>query len=271
MDMKRIFVEESISLGENITNSKDILKAIAALASKNKDLENVNEKDIFTALKEREALSSTGLTKGIAIPHCSLEDTQGFALGILTLSEAIDFNSIDGEKSDIFIFLIGDMKKRNTHIKLLSQVASMLKQEDKRSILRSNYKSAVVSMVNEMLQSFDKSNEANGGERAILHIFIQDEAAFSRIMEIFSGSECCYINVLETNPASSYFQELPLFASFWNPPDATFNRIIFAVIPRALSNKMLGQLDKVISGLEDRNGVLVVMNEVSYFNGSIGF
>ena len=92
------------------------------------------EKDIiFEKLYEREKLGTTGLGKGIAIPHARVPNTTEPKIIIVKLDAPLDYESIDGNDIDIVFALIVPEKEDSLHIDLLSNIAGML--EDKSFLL----------------------------------------------------------------------------------------------------------------------------------------
>ena len=88
-------------------------------------------------LLEREALVSTGIGHGIAIPHPRHPRDWGLgepALGIFFLEHPVEFKAIDGEPVFIlFVILCATIKG---HLKMLSRVSHLVNQPDMRAYLR---------------------------------------------------------------------------------------------------------------------------------------
>ena len=98
----------------------------------------VSEKNvILKKLKERETLGSTGIGKGIGIPHakCPALKKMVAALGIST--EGIDFKSLDGERTYIFFLLIAPCDPPGPHLKILAKISRLLDDKFIRDRLRS--------------------------------------------------------------------------------------------------------------------------------------
>jgi len=83
----------------------------------------------FTAIMERENKGSTGLEKGIAVPHakCSQVKTLTVAVGISP--GGIDFSSMDGKPSHIFFLLLAPPDQSGPHIQALSEIAKITRSE----------------------------------------------------------------------------------------------------------------------------------------------
>ncbi len=81
---------------------------------------------ILKALKDREALMSTGIKKGIAIPHGKTPAVSGIR-GVLGVSkQGIDYDSLDGEPVYlVFLFLINPAEAEQ-HLRILQRLAFLL-------------------------------------------------------------------------------------------------------------------------------------------------
>ena len=70
MNLADCFREECIKIGSESTDKESVLKEIAMVAKRHPGLADFSEDQVYQALLEREKIGSTGLEKGIAIPHC---------------------------------------------------------------------------------------------------------------------------------------------------------------------------------------------------------
>lgn len=107
------------------------LHAAGALA--NTDLE-----DIVRAVLRREQLGSTGIGRGIAIPHsrhASVSQLVG-AVGLSKAAGKVPFDSIDGEPVDIFVLLISPQDRPGDHLRALENVVQTMKDDAFTAALR---------------------------------------------------------------------------------------------------------------------------------------
>tara|TARA_Y100000996_G_scaffold405965_1_gene381772 strand:- start:195 stop:647 length:453 start_codon:yes stop_codon:yes gene_type:complete len=131
MNVSQYIKTENIVLDLQSKSKKNLLEFIAMKMAKNHEV----EKDIiFEKLYEREKLGTTGLGKGIAIPHARIPCTTEPKIIVIKLETPLDYESIDGNDIDLIFALIVPEKEDALHIDLLSCIASML--EDKRFLLR---------------------------------------------------------------------------------------------------------------------------------------
>ena len=130
MNISQYIETENIILDLKSKSKKNLLEFIAMKMSKDN---NVEKDIIFEKLYEREKLGTTGLGKGIAIPHARIPNTKEPKIIIVKLDTPLNYESIDGNDIDIVFALIVPEKEDNLHIDLLSNIASML--EDKSFLL----------------------------------------------------------------------------------------------------------------------------------------
>lgn len=90
-----------------------------------------SEKDLlFTKLMERETLTSTGIGKGVAIPHPRnpLHGDKKAMIVTCFLKNGVDFKSLDGKPVTVMFVIISPSIK--SHLSLLSQISYCLRDDD---------------------------------------------------------------------------------------------------------------------------------------------
>ena len=82
--------------------------------------------DVLDALLEREAKMSTGIQKGIAIPHGSTTavDTVRGVLGISR--KGIDYDALDGEPVYLLFMIVAPPQETEKHLRILKRLAELL-------------------------------------------------------------------------------------------------------------------------------------------------
>jgi PTS system nitrogen regulatory IIA component len=80
---------------------------------------------VFDALLERERLGSTGLGKGIALPHARMSQVTQAIGAFITLPEGVDFDAIDSSPVDLAFAMLVPEEATDEHLQLLAKLASM--------------------------------------------------------------------------------------------------------------------------------------------------
>ena len=113
-------------------NRWDLIKSMLSLAVKNRSIKKEDEDSIRKALIDREKSMSTGIGKGIAIPHCSTAMVDDVIIVMATSDNGIDFDAIDNMPVNIAILLIVPKNKLTQHIKTLANIAKIMGNDDLR-------------------------------------------------------------------------------------------------------------------------------------------
>lgn len=78
---------------------------------------------------QRERTMSTGMQHGIALPHAKTDGTVSLAVAVGIKREGVDFDSIDGGPSRLFILIVSPKKSFGPHIQFLAAIGAVLKDE----------------------------------------------------------------------------------------------------------------------------------------------
>jgi PTS system nitrogen regulatory IIA component len=81
--------------------------------------------DILACLSSRERLGSTGLGRGVAIPHGRLAGLSRPVGVVMKLAHGVEFDAPDGKPVDILFALLVPMESTETHLELLAQLAEL--------------------------------------------------------------------------------------------------------------------------------------------------
>ena len=97
---------------------------------------SLDSQEVFGRLINRERLGSTGIGNGVAIPHARSPHCSTPIGSFLKLTEAVDFDAIDGEPVDLIFVLLVPEEADDTHLALLGQVATIMNDANVRAQLR---------------------------------------------------------------------------------------------------------------------------------------
>ncbi|MGO1076196.1 PTS IIA-like nitrogen regulatory protein PtsN [Inquilinus sp. CA228] len=105
-------------------------QALQELARRAAELTGQHERFIFDVLLERERLGSTGVGRGIAIPHGKLPHLQGVFGAFARLERPIDFDAVDEQPVDLVFLLLAPEGAGADHLKALARISRMLRDEN---------------------------------------------------------------------------------------------------------------------------------------------
>ncbi len=133
MGIANILHRDSIMLNLATNDKYSLLETLVNLAAKSgkiKDINNVVQKVI-----DREKLMSTGVGKGIALPHAKTNAVEDSVAALAILKNEIDFDSIDGKPVKLVFLLLGHDSNVGNHLRLLSMISRILNNDSFRNKL----------------------------------------------------------------------------------------------------------------------------------------
>jgi len=89
----------------------------------------------IAAVMEREALMSTGMQNGVALPHARTDVVNKITVAVGLSQDGIDYKSIDGKPSKIFVLILSPMSTESPHIQFLASISALLNSEEARAKL----------------------------------------------------------------------------------------------------------------------------------------
>jgi PTS system nitrogen regulatory IIA component len=134
MELADILTEESVVVCTDLTTKRQVLEQLAQQAAKTTGFD---AGAIFEALSDREALGSTGLGNGIAIPHGRFSGLSGVNAVFAKLTRPVDFDAMDDQPVDLVMMLLAPPGAGADHLKALARVARMLRTDAVVEHLRS--------------------------------------------------------------------------------------------------------------------------------------
>jgi mannitol/fructose-specific phosphotransferase system IIA component (Ntr-type) len=84
---------------------------------------------INKAILKREELGSTGIGRGVAVPHTKHPSVQKLVGTVAVSNDGVDFNSLDGEKVQLFFLLISPPDRPGDHLRALENISRQLRDD----------------------------------------------------------------------------------------------------------------------------------------------
>ena len=125
--------EDLITLDLKSKTKEAVLEELSGLMAKSPNIQDKNV--IKKALMEREELGSTGIGKGIAIPHAKTDTASKLTIAFGISKEKIDFDSLDNEGVNIFFVFASPMKDSQVYLKVLARISRLIREEEFRNEL----------------------------------------------------------------------------------------------------------------------------------------
>lgn len=133
--------KKTILINPSVKDRWELIESMLDVAIKNKAVKSEYRETIKKTLFEREKSMSTGIGKGVAIPHCSCPYVDDVVMIMALSKKGINFDSIDNMPVHIVILLIVPKDKISQHIKTLANIAKLMSDDTLREAI-SNAKDA---------------------------------------------------------------------------------------------------------------------------------
>jgi fructose-specific phosphotransferase system IIA component len=112
---------------------EEILRELVQIVSENDRVEDAGE--VLRAVREREAVLSTGIGNAVAIPHGKSAVVQELRMAAGRTDQPVDFDALDGKPVSLFFLLVGPESAAGPHIKALSRISRLVRRDDVREQL----------------------------------------------------------------------------------------------------------------------------------------
>ena len=101
------------------------------------------------AIMERETSMSTGMQHGVAVPHGKTDTVQRLVCAVGLKKEGIDFNSIDGELSKVFVIMLSPSLASGNHLQFMSTIGRVLNRTGAEKVLACKSADEIVSLLSQ--------------------------------------------------------------------------------------------------------------------------
>ncbi len=127
MHLREFFSADAVKLNLEGVTQDDILKELVGLLG----LEEKSEGMLYKMLKRRENLGSTGIGRGIAIPHCRSLVVTRLRVAFGRKPGGIDYKAIDNKSVyNFFVIVAPPLEVSNQYLPVLGKIAQFAKEPD---------------------------------------------------------------------------------------------------------------------------------------------
>lgn len=139
--------KERINLDLKSKTKTDVIKELMKTMS-NSDKINSSEKAL-SGLFSREEIGTTGIGKGVAIPHAKTDAVSDLVVGFGISKEGINYGSMDEEPVKIFFIFLSPLDGNQEYLKILARISRLIREEKFRnSLLAADTPEKVIEIIN---------------------------------------------------------------------------------------------------------------------------
>ncbi len=130
MRMSDFVVREAIVADLPAANKEGVIRAMVESLRAAGQFRGADLDDIIRAILKREFLGSTGIGRGVAIPHTKHNSVERLIGTVAISHKGIAFDSLDGEPVHVFVLLISPQDRPGDHLRALENVSRSLRDDN---------------------------------------------------------------------------------------------------------------------------------------------
>ncbi len=151
MKLSKFCGEELINLDLKAKSKEEVIRELVALAARSKLVKD--EKELLSAVLEREKLVTTGVGYGVAFPHAKTKATRGVVIAFGRSKSGLDFEAMDKKPVSLFFLIAAPEDAIGAHLNVMAQLSFIMKDEKNRK------RFLEVKSPGELLETLDKVTE----------------------------------------------------------------------------------------------------------------
>ncbi len=149
MELDKLISEERISFEIDGLDKWDVIEHLVDLVDQS--ISGCDREQMVRDVFEREEKSSTGIGRGIAIPHARTKGVPTTTVAIGISKGGIDFESEDGMPCHLIFLIIAPEKESTKYLKTLSAVATLCNDNDRvKRLIEARSRGDVISIISEV-------------------------------------------------------------------------------------------------------------------------
>ncbi|MDD5154910.1 MAG: PTS sugar transporter subunit IIA [Candidatus Omnitrophica bacterium] len=150
MKIMDFLLKEAIIPDIKATKKEEAIRELVDALIEAGNIDKRNRNKLIETLMSREALGSTAIGQGVAIPHGKSDCVDKLVAAFGISRKGVDFDSLDGESAHIFFLLVAPADSAGPHLKALARISRLLKDKYFRDNLRNcQDKDSIVNIISQ--------------------------------------------------------------------------------------------------------------------------
>jgi len=149
MKLHNLLIKDMVIEELDSQDKEGALKEMVSFLKRRKKISK--EKELYGKLLQREELGSTAIGEGVAIPHCKMKGVKNPIVLLAISSKSIDFQSLDGNPSNIFFLVVSSPDNPSLNLQILAAIASLVRKSESllKKILNAKNASTILEIIRE--------------------------------------------------------------------------------------------------------------------------
>lgn len=149
MELSQLLDQSNVAVGVEASDKESLIDAVIDLIAERDEVNDASA--MRKAIHDREATMSTGVGKGLGLPHAKTSAVNGILAALAVAEQPVDFASMDNEPVRIVFLLVGKQDAKSQHVRILSRISRMMNQKDARErVLAASGPDELLSVIGEI-------------------------------------------------------------------------------------------------------------------------
>lgn len=151
MKLLEFLIPEAITVDLKATDKEGVIREIVGRLRDTGALSPNDCESVIKAILSREELGSTGIGRGVAVPHTRHPSVDKLVACMATSKKGVDFASLDDQPAYVFFLLISPPNQPGPHLRALDNAARYMRDDNFVDALRAaNSAENVIALIREM-------------------------------------------------------------------------------------------------------------------------
>ncbi len=262
--------KELLRVDFSASGKEDALRKMAALAAGSPRMPGFGEQFLYDKLMEREASVSTGIGKGIAIPHARLPGLEDFVVMVLVSPKGVEFDALDKKRVNLFFVVFAPEGRVNEHLALLASISRAMSGGNlKKEILATRSAEVLHEIITRATHRETPVPRSDRKKLLVVILYYEDD--LRAVLEFLLDQDIKGATILPSQGMGAYVSSMPLFASFLGfmneHRNASFT--LLTLIPEGREQLFVEGIENITGDLDKTMGAMVMILDVPFFKGTM--
>ena len=135
MNFSKLIKKKNMIADLESTERESVLREMLARLKENGELGEKDSEQIFTGLMARERLGTTGIGRGIAIPHVRHDGIKELLVALGRSKSGVDYAAVDGGKVKVIFLVVTPASKQDDYLAVLRYISSIARDDYNNKLL----------------------------------------------------------------------------------------------------------------------------------------
>jgi len=132
-EINQLLRPDQVRIGLPGTTKPEVINALVDVLDGHPGVDELEA--VRSAIFEREEMMSTGVGKGLGLPHAKSSALTETVAAFATTVEPVDFGAIDNEPIRLLLLLVGPEEHKSQHVKILGRISRLVSRDPLRQQL----------------------------------------------------------------------------------------------------------------------------------------